>query len=166
LHILPVLRRGQHERHQPDEDHQQGEHTGAEKAMGRGKFSLFVQKLKELVDGETEADERRGRPDPGHQRPLIGEARTFCCKLCRVKGGNCALCIVVRHGNPPYFYFLLVLSPTAFTPARHCEPRMPPCCQHDRLRPPPVTTAKASAPQSRPRVTTPRRCGSAPAVPR
>ena len=37
---------------------------------------LLLDILKKLVDGETEADQRRRRPDPRHQRAIVSQPRS------------------------------------------------------------------------------------------
>src|SRR5262249_41886592 len=72
---------------------------------------LLSQILKELIEGEAEADQRGRRPDPGHQRPIVSEQRAVQRKLRRSRKWRLARIIIDRHPR-------ILLSRSAQTPPR------------------------------------------------
>src|ERR1700757_857563 len=72
--LLPMrYRRGQ-KRNQSNAHHNESEVARAEESMVR-RFPLDRLKLKELIDGEAEADHRCCVSSPGHQCALVREPR-------------------------------------------------------------------------------------------
>ena len=74
FHVAAMLKGGQDQRDDSDHDHQRRILARTEKPALPGRL-LIVEILKEFVDGEAEADERRRGPDPGHQRAIVSQAR-------------------------------------------------------------------------------------------
>src|SRR5262245_39395587 len=77
---------------------------------------MLTQVLKELVDSESEADQRGRRPDPCHQRPVVSEQRAIHRKLRRSMKGRLARIVIDCH-------LRILLS--------RCGPGAPPALQED-----------------------------------
>lgn len=82
LHVAPVLQRGKEQRYDADANHQQRILAWSKQAVARWSI-LFPEILEELVDRESETDERRRGPDPRHQCAIVGQPRPVSRQECR-----------------------------------------------------------------------------------
>lgn len=71
LHVAPVTDGCQQQRKQTRSDHKQTEASRSEKPVALHSLASLYEVLKEFVDRKAESNERRCRPDPGHQRSLV-----------------------------------------------------------------------------------------------
>src|SRR5277367_1620017 len=72
VHVATVLKRGNEQCQQTNCDHHQPKIGRPEKPFALSRCTLVLY-LKELVNTESEGDQRNACPDPGHHGSLIGE---------------------------------------------------------------------------------------------
>ena len=82
LHVAPVLQRGEDKRHDTYANHQQRILARSKPAVASYRV-LFPEIQEELVDRESETDQRRRGPDPRHQRAVVGQSRPVRSQHCR-----------------------------------------------------------------------------------
>ena len=76
FHIATMLERREDQGDDADTDHQRRILSRPQDPFPWPAATLlFLHVLKELIDRETKTDQRRRRPDPRHQRPIVGQAR-------------------------------------------------------------------------------------------
>ena len=93
-----MLNPAQDQRDQPHDDHREPEHLGAH--VGVAQPVVLREVPEDLVDGETERDQRRTGAGPGHQRalecqpvslggePRVGVHRSSMRRAVRIKSGR------------------------------------------------------------------------------
>lgn len=74
-HVATMLEGREDQRQDADTNHQRSVLARTEYPFPRRAALLFLHVLKKLVDRETKTDQRRRRPDPCHQRAIVGQPR-------------------------------------------------------------------------------------------